>query len=182
MERVGTPRLPAAAGLNRFVWDFSLPGPWDPNASRSGRNGPTALPGRYVVRLTAGGRTLDQPLVVRLDPRVAKDGVTPAVLAEQLAHNLAVRDLLSDANRLIAEVTTARRAAPAGSERARQLAALETRLLPEPVRYGRPGLITHITYLYSVALRSDQKIGRDAVERLAVLRKELEAVRGALPP
>ena len=33
-------------------------------------NAPWAPPGRYQVRLTAGGKTLTQPLVVRLDPRV----------------------------------------------------------------------------------------------------------------
>ena len=61
---LSTPRLPAAAGHNRFIWDYALPGPWDANASRSGRNGPLALPGRYTVRLTAGGRTMSEPLVV----------------------------------------------------------------------------------------------------------------------
>ena len=38
-ERIGTPRIPAAAGHNRFTWDLTLAGPWDPNPGRSGRNG-----------------------------------------------------------------------------------------------------------------------------------------------
>ena len=180
MERVGTPRLPAAEGHNRFVWDYALPGPWDASAQRSGRNGPLALPGRYVLRLTAGGTTVTQPLVVRPDPRSVRDGVTPAVLAAQLAHNLRARDLVSDINRLVADVQAARRAAPAGSTQASALAALEARLLPEPVRYGRPGLITHVTYLYGAALRADQKVGRDAVDRLLVLRRDVDAARAEL--
>ena len=177
MERLGTPRLPSAAGHNRFTWDYALPGPWDANAQRSGRNGPLALPGRYTIRLTAGGTTTTQPLVVHPDPRSVADGVTEAVLAAQLEHNLRARDLVSDMNRLVADVQAARKAAEAGSERAKALAVLEARLVAEPVRYGRPGLQTHVSYLYGAALRSDQQVGRDAVERLAVLRKEVDAAR-----
>ena len=43
----------------------------------------------------------------------------------------------------------------------------------EGVRYGRPGLQTQITYLAGMTARVDQRIGRDAVERMAALRKEL---------
>jgi len=48
------------------------------------------------------------------------------------------------------------------------------------VRYGRPGLQAHITYLASMTSRGDQKIGRDAVERYAELKKELDAVNAEL--
>ena len=173
MERVGTPRLPAAAGLNRFVWDLAHAGPWDADARRSGRNGPTAVPGRYSVRLTAGGRTQSRTLVLRADPRIVRDGVTPAVMREQLAHNLRVRDLVSDANAAAARLREARARAANGTDR---IAALERRLFAEPVRYGRPGLQTHITYLYGLTMRADQRIGRDAVERYRALRAELDAL------
>ena len=59
---------------------------------------------------------------------LVQDGVTVPVLADQLAHNLRARDLVSDMNRLVADVRAARRAAPAGSARAASLAALELRL------------------------------------------------------
>jgi hypothetical protein len=181
MERVGTPRLPAAAGHNRFVWDMAWPGPWDANARRSGRGGPLALPGAYTVRLTAGGRTMTKPLALRIDPRIARDGVTLADLREQLAHNLRARDLVTDANVMAARLRALRaavgRADGAGGDVAARLTALERRLLPEPVRYGRPGLLTHIGYLYGLTTRADQKIGRDAVARYAELRKELDAMR-----
>jgi len=180
MERVGTPRLPRQAGLNRFVWDLSLPGPWDASPQRSGRGGPMALPGRYTLRLAAGGRTQEQPLEVRQDPRVAADGVTEADLREQLAHNLRVRDLVSDANRLVARVREERERSPAGSGRLRRLEALEAGLVAEPVRYGRPGLQTHVGYLYGLTVQADQKVSRDAAERYAVLRRELDARRAEL--
>jgi hypothetical protein len=174
MQRAGTQRLPKQPGVNRMVWDLAHPGPWDANTERRGRNGPIATPGTYVVRLTAGGVTRTQPLVVREDPRVARDGVTQRDLERQLAHNLAVRDLVSDANRLVARVQTARRAAePTVPD---SIARLERALLGEPVRYGRPGLLAQITYLYGLTTAADQRIGRDAVERYRVLRAELDAM------
>ena len=54
---------------------------------------------------------------------------------------------------------------------------LATKLLTEPVRYGRPGLQAHITYLAGMTTNVDQKIGRDAIERYQVLKKELDALR-----
>jgi hypothetical protein len=48
----------------------------------------------------------------------------------------------------------------------------------EGIRYGRPGLLTQITYLAGMTARVDQRIGRDAVERYQVLRKELTVVEG----
>jgi len=48
------------------------------------------------------------------------------------------------------------------------------------VRYGKPGLQAHITYLASMTTGADQKIGHDAIERYAVLRKELDDLRSQL--
>ena len=45
MGRAGGARLPSRAGLNRFVWDMTYPGPWSENANQRGRNGPMAAPG-----------------------------------------------------------------------------------------------------------------------------------------
>jgi photosystem II stability/assembly factor-like uncharacterized protein len=174
MERLGTPRLPATPGLNRFYWDLALAGPWDANAQRSGRNGPSVVPGRYTVRLSAGGATVQQTLVVRIDPRVAKDGVTQADLDAQLRHNLAVRDLVSEMNRTLARVAAARSSAT--GDRAAALQRIERTLVTEPVRYGRPGLQQQISYLYGAAIQADQRVGRDALERYRVLRQQLDAV------
>ncbi|HEU5398660.1 MAG TPA: hypothetical protein VFV77_05230, partial [Gammaproteobacteria bacterium] len=81
-------KLPAEAGGHRFVWDLRYPRPLALNYDYSiaavyGRggevlpDGPLVLPGRYTVKLTAGGRTYSQPLEVTLDPRVsAKDAKT----------------------------------------------------------------------------------------------------------
>ncbi len=85
-------RLATAVGVHRFVWDLHLASPAVQrpeypisavymNTPREPR-GPWVLPGRYTVRLAANGRTVTQPLVVRMDPRVA---TPPAGLARQFA-------------------------------------------------------------------------------------------------
>ena len=45
------------------------------------------------------------------------------------------------------------------------------------MRYGKPGLQAHITYLAGMTANVDQKIGRDAIERYAVLKREFDAVK-----
>jgi len=66
-------RIPAKAGMNRLVWDLRMTDPAQiPGAFYSGPTprGPLVLPGRYQVRLSVGGQTLTQPLVVVADPRL----------------------------------------------------------------------------------------------------------------
>ncbi len=81
----------ARAGVNRFVWDLRYP------ATREAKDvvndegstlGPVVAPGRYSVRLIAGGRTLTRSLVVRGDPRLT---TTQAEYDAQLALGLAVQ-------------------------------------------------------------------------------------------
>lgn len=170
-ERIGTPRLPAAAGHNRFTWDFTLAGPWDPNPTRSGRNGPSVVPGSYSVRLTSGTFVATRPLVVKADPRMVADGVTVPVMQAQLDHNIAVREIVSDMNRFTAEVEQAYRAAT--GEKKAKIGEVRDLINSEPWRYGRPGLAAHVQYLYGAMMRADQAVGNDAKERLVQLRKEL---------
>ena len=72
--------LSGAAGMHRFVWDLHFaPAPGAavryPIAATFGDTAPVptsplAVPGEYTVKLIAGGRTLTQPLSLRMDPRV----------------------------------------------------------------------------------------------------------------
>jgi len=48
---------------------------------------------------------------------------------------------------------------------------------PEGVRYAKPGLQAHIQYLAGMTTGADQKIGRDAIERYQVLKKEFDALK-----
>jgi hypothetical protein len=45
------------------------------------------------------------------------------------------------------------------------------------VRYSKPGLQAHITYLAGMTANVDQRIGRDAIERYAVLQKDFDEIR-----
>jgi len=59
-------------GVNRVVWSLRKQPCGPPGRSAEGvpiEVSPRVLPGTYTVRLTAGGRTVEQPLTVRLDPR-----------------------------------------------------------------------------------------------------------------
>ena len=125
-------------------------------------------PGTFAVRLTANGASATQPLVLRADPRVARDGITQTVLETQLAFNLKVRDLVSDANHVAEQLRTAK------------MPALDAEFFTPPVRYSRPGLQAHITYLYGMTTGADQRVGRDAIERYAELRKALDALKSKL--
>src|SRR6185369_15762523 len=119
------------------------------------------------------GVALTESFNVLIDPRVAADGVTLADLQEQFDHNMRMRDLLNSVNQLATKV----REAIGKSPNDQRLIALAGKLLTDPVRYGKPGLQAHITYLAGMTSNVDQKIGRDAIERYEVLKKELDAVR-----
>jgi hypothetical protein len=107
-----------------------------------------------------------------IDPRVAADGVTVADLQEQFEHNMRMRELVSGVNQLATRVREAQK-----SRNDARLNGLAEKLLTEPVRYSKPGLQAHVSYLASMTANVDQKIGRDASERYAVLKREFEALR-----
>ncbi|MEO7431182.1 MAG: hypothetical protein ABIR62_04045, partial [Dokdonella sp.] len=71
--------VPTSAGMHRISWNLRYQPlaterqPIEiavPHRSSPPPSSPWAPPGDYTVRLTAGGKTLTQPLTVRLDPRV----------------------------------------------------------------------------------------------------------------
>jgi hypothetical protein len=167
---VNLARVTKTAGMNRFVWDVRH------------QSGFSVPPGGYQVRLRVNDRVLTQPLTVLIDPNVAADGVTVADLKEQFEHNLRVRDLATSVNQTIGRLREAQGRFKGGQdiEKAKQVELIAGKLLTQPVRYGRPGLQAHVPYLASMTSRGDQKIGRDAVERYAELKKELDAVNAEL--
>ena len=163
--------LEKTPGMHRFTWDLRYPGPWLNAAHPQGPNGPVAVPGNYSVRLTAGSYTATQPLTFIEDPRVTADGVTTADLQEQFEHNMRTRDLVSEVNKMVARIRAAQKQVT--GDKLTKLNALASRIITDPIRYSQPKLQTHITYLYSMTNSTDQKIGRDAIERYQTLRREL---------
>ncbi len=155
------------AGLNRFVWGVQ-------DAAGLG-----APPGAYQAKLTVGTTTQTVPLTVLIDPRLAAEGVTAADLRVQYDHNTKMRALVSDANAAVqrarAAETRLRTATGAAADTLAKVKAVSEKLNTQPVRYGKPGLQAHISYLSGMTARGDQKVGRDALDRYQVLRKELDA-------
>jgi len=140
------------------------------------------VPGEYQVRLIVDGRVAGaQPLHVAIDPRVEETGVTVAHLQEQLDLALRVRDMLSEARAMAARLEQAReRHTDESAPEAQRLDALLARLQTEGglIRYPQPMLIDQINYLYNMINSADQKPGRDAHERYAELRAQLDALLG----
>ena len=72
--------LSTEPGMHRFVWDLHYPPPdsldHEYPISAIYRDtpryplGPGVLPGRYTVKLTVNGRSYNQPLTIKMDPRV----------------------------------------------------------------------------------------------------------------
>ena len=83
-------RIPANAGMHRFVWDLhyappeSLPRSYGIAAvlhnTASQPFGPWVMPGTYSLSLTADGRTLTQPITIKMDPRI---NASPEILRQQ---------------------------------------------------------------------------------------------------
>ncbi|MGI8496425.1 MAG: glycosyl hydrolase [Gemmatimonadaceae bacterium] len=100
------PKAPTTAGLNRFEWDLGYPGStvfpkmilWGADAA----GGPTALPGRYQVRVTADGRSQSRSFAIRMDPRLK--GITLADLQAQFALAVRIRDRTSEANQAVIRI------------------------------------------------------------------------------
>jgi len=162
-------RVTKLEGMNRFVWDVRH------------QSGLPATPGTFEARLTVDGKTLTQPFKVLIDPRLAEEGLTVADLQEQFDHNTRMRELQATVNQLVSRVRDAQNrlkgATGAEAQMAKRVEAIAAKLLTEPVRYGKPGLQAHVNYLAGMTGSVDQKVGRDALERYEVLKKEFEAIR-----
>ena len=172
LERFGTPALPAEPGAHRFTWDLAYPGPWHANPARAGRGGPMVPPGAYVARLSAGDWSASRTFQVRMDPRVASEGVGEDEVERQTALALQVRNALSEARLAAERIKEARRRG--GGSLAAEIEAVRHELVTAPIRYSRPMLVDQLQYLYGNLTRADQEPGGDAVRRYDQLNTALQ--------
>jgi hypothetical protein len=103
--------LSASAGSHRFIWDLHYTPPAGTNfgypisaiVGDTPREplGPAVLPGTYTVKLTAGGKSYTEPLVVKMDPRV---NMTPEELAQQHGLGLSMAEITWQARLAIADL------------------------------------------------------------------------------
>jgi len=109
-SRAPVPRLPAAAGMNRFVWDLrwshadDFPGLIMYQATT---RGPRLPPGSYRVRLTADGQSREETFEIRKDPRLTS--VSQADLDEQFRLALVIHEKFSAANRAVTRIRDLKR-------------------------------------------------------------------------
>jgi photosystem II stability/assembly factor-like uncharacterized protein len=118
--------LPAQGGMHRWVWDLRYAAPFAttrgypisavPHATPQGPEGPLALPGRYLVRLTVEGRRFEAPLTVKADPRVR---LPTSALEDQWRLATELARLLSESSRALltakSEQAQLKALAPAGA-------------------------------------------------------------------
>jgi hypothetical protein len=170
--------LPTKIGMNRFVWDLRYPGGpaggGDGEGGGFGGNGPLVAPGAFKARLTAGGVTRTESFTVKIDPRVAKDGVTVGDLAEQAQLALKVRDGLAEARQLAQRV---RQAIDQKRGDAARLQTVLERLNTKSGPYEDQMFIDQLSNIGREIGQADQKVGASAYERFNQLLKEWESIK-----
>ena len=95
-------------GMNRFVWDMRYADAegFDGLIMWSGRlTGPRATPGTYKVRLTVNETSVDTDFEILKDPRTSG---TIQDIKEQFDFQITVRNKLSETNKAIKKIRTAR--------------------------------------------------------------------------
>jgi photosystem II stability/assembly factor-like uncharacterized protein len=171
-------------GHNRFMWDY-----------RWANGGPMVAPGKYTVQLKAGDAAIDTPKTfeVKIDPRLARDGITVADLVAQEKFLLEVRDAQARATQLRAHLQQAMTKAgvqpspspgpgesPGSIKHAHPLQAHWARLVTAPGTYEQGMLIDQLSNIVRAEGGADQKVGQEARKRFADLLKDLDAIAADL--
>ncbi len=186
----GSAAIESRPGMQRFTWDMRYPGPWAASMPAGGAGGPIAAPGKYSVTLTAGGQSQTRGFALLVDPRVTRDGVTQPDLDSQLAFQLRLRDTISDARKLADEVSQAMQkanvrppaAAPPGVRPMdlkfeHPLQKVWASINDMPGAYPQPMLLSQLNNVQRMVGNADQRLGKDAVDRLDDLTKEIAALK-----
>ena len=107
--------LPARSGMHRWIWDLRYAAPLTttrgypisavPHATPRTPEGPVAVPGSYIVRLTVDGHSLEAPLTLAPDPRVR---LPASALEDQLRLARKLADQLSAASHALLMATSER--------------------------------------------------------------------------
>ena len=143
---------------------------------------PLVAPGDFKVRLSMGAWSEEKPLKVVADPRLVKDNVTDAMMAEQTKLLLEIRARVSESLSVLKTLTDARTKAQAdtsaaGTAKVKAIDAVIGKIQTAGGFYPTPMLIDQYANVARMLGQADQKPGRDAYERLADLAKELAAVK-----
>ena len=176
VQRTGTPRLTNQAGLNRFAWDMRAGG--DAGGGGRGSAGFLVVPGTYQVRMRIPsiGVEVRSALEIRIDPRLAGDGVTVSDLQTQSDVLARIRTSVTAARALVTRLAEAKKQAGGAPDRVKALEAVEAKLVTAGGAYPQPMLIDQFNNVTRMISQADQKIGKDAYVRLDDLDRELAAI------
>ena len=190
-------KLPAARGMNRFVWDlrYNDPAQITPMAYYEGDQprGPLAMPGRYTLKLTAGGKTMTQPLTIKLDPRSrgSEAGLAKKfALAMEVYHDQdALHGAVNDIRAVKAEIATdEKRAGKAvaaqvnaqGDALLKSIAPIEDTLMQVNIKGSEanlnyPGMLNEKIYAFAGLLDdSDTPPNKQELDTYADMHKRLQ--------
>ncbi|HEV2984920.1 MAG TPA: hypothetical protein VGX46_11040 [Vicinamibacterales bacterium] len=169
--------LPATKGMHRFVWDLRYPTPgavqYDYPISAIYRDTPReplgviALPGTYTVRLTVGGRTISQPLTLKMDPRAS---MTPLGLTRQFALATRIANMM---NRTFAALQTAREADPQSPPPGRQSPAASRQSPGVSRESALEALLNDLATAYDVVEGADRAPTTQAAKAATALEQRL---------
>jgi ABC-type transporter Mla subunit MlaD len=133
--------------------------------------GPRAVPGKYEVRLTAGGRTLTEPLEIRGDPRLS---ATPEELGAQLALALRIRDLLTETHQAVTQLRAVRDQVTDTLRRAKQKGG------DERVRAAGEALTAKLTKAEEALYQTKNQSSQDPLNYPIRLNNKLAALGGVV--
>ncbi|HYR56453.1 MAG TPA: hypothetical protein VEM39_10050, partial [Myxococcaceae bacterium] len=182
-------------GLNRVAWSMQVKSPRVPRAATvafGASQGPRVVPGTYTVRLTKVTETIEEKLAIGLDRRAP---FSVADRKENFAAAMRVHGLFSEMSGLVDQIEMARAGAQARSKALPEADDLGKRLRDvsnqlEDIRKkivatkeggaitGEERLREHTDDLYSVLVNWEGRPGKYQIERIDVLKRELDEVKG----
>lgn len=165
------PILPAAAGVNRFAWDFRTDGLVDvPGVFIYGDyRGHRVAPGSYKIRLTHRGQSVEQALEVLPDPNVlasAADWQTQQDMLQKLG------DQINSIHQTVLNLRKVRKQLDAYNE-----ALKDNKAAADLLKKGQD-LVKKINTLESELVEPRTKNGQDVINWPSKLSAELFTVRG----
>jgi photosystem II stability/assembly factor-like uncharacterized protein len=170
----GMTLLPAKAGLNRFVWDLR-----SPDASKfkglilwaGGTRGPRVAPGAYQLRLTAGGKTMTEPLPVVGDPRLP---ATAEDYQKQYDLMLKIRNKLTETHDAVVRIREAREQVKAVADHAKAAGG------DEAIARAAESLTKSLTSVEEALYQTKNQSNQDPLNYPIRLNNKLSALAGVV--
>ncbi len=170
-------KLTKKPGFNRFRWDFAYQGPWQKREARRYKNGPMAVPGGYIARLTIGETSLEENFKLTMDPRLR---TTNEEAQSQLEVLLELRGMITEIAQWIDDLEKEKIQLQKESAEGQALEKVNQKLAELKTKegiYETPALLDQVSYLYFMLNRAYQLPGKDAYDRLSELNEWYQRVR-----